>query len=59
MSDFMKESNDYPHIPGLPETWNELLDCLKEGEEELERGEAIPWEMVTKGMRRHVTEYVA
>ena len=23
----------YLHIPELPETWDELLDCLKEGEE--------------------------
>ena len=32
-------------IPGLPKTWDELMDCIKEGEEEFERGEAIPWDV--------------
>ena len=31
----------YQSIPGLPETWDELLDGIKEGEAELERGEYI------------------
>lgn len=30
-------------IPGLPQTWDELMDCVKEGEEEFERGEAISY----------------
>lgn len=34
-------------IPGLPQTWDELMDCIKEGEEEFERGEAIPWDIAT------------
>ena len=31
-------------IPGIPHTWDELSECLKEGEEEYERGEGILWE---------------
>ena len=28
-------------------TWDELMDCIKEGEEEFKRGEAIPWDVAT------------
>ena len=43
----------YQSIPGLPETWDELLDGINEGEEELERGEFIQWDIATKDMRMH------
>ena len=46
-------------ISGLPKNWDELLDCIKEGEEELERGEYIPWDVAAKNMRNHIAEYVA
>ena len=35
--------NDFRPIPGLPETWRELQECLKEGEKEIERGEYVEW----------------
>ena len=42
-----------PHnIPGLPETWDELLDCLKEGEEAYERGEGMLWEDAVQQIRQ-------
>lgn len=47
------------NIPGLPENWDDLLDCLKEGEDELERGESIPWDIATKNMRKHIAEYAS
>ena len=56
------ESHDYVEtesIPGLPESWDDLLDCLKEGEEELERGEYIPWDVATKDLRKHIAEYAS
>ena len=53
------QQTDSLKVPGLPETWDDLLDCLKEGEEELERGESIPWEMATQNMRSHIADYVA
>lgn len=31
----------------MPHTWEELQGCLREAEEEYERGEGIPWEDVT------------
>jgi hypothetical protein len=46
-------------IPGLPESWDDLLDCLKEGEEELEKGEYILWDVATKEMRSHIAEYAS
>ena len=45
-------------IPGLPESWDELLDCLREGEEELERGEYIPWDVATNDLRKHIAQDV-
>ena len=42
----------YLHIPGLPETWDELLDCLKEGEEAYERGEGVLWEDAIQQIRQ-------
>ena len=42
------------HISGLPESWNELVECLKEGEKELERGEGIPWEVATQRIRKTI-----
>ena len=38
-------------IPGLLQSWDELLECITEGEQELERGEAIPW--ICRHMRMH------
>ena len=40
-------------IPGLPQSWNELTECLKEGEEAYERGEGILWEDAVQYMRLH------
>ena len=34
-------------IPCLPQTWDELMDCIKESEDEFERGEVIPWGVAT------------
>lgn len=48
----------YQSIPGLPETWDELLDGINEGEEELERGEFIQWDIAAKDMRKHIADYV-
>ena len=31
-------------IKGLPETWDDLMKCFDEAEDEYERGETIPWE---------------
>lgn len=42
----------YHQIPGLPETWDELLDCLKEGEEAYERGEGVLWEDAVQQIRQ-------
>ncbi|MBQ7427462.1 MAG: hypothetical protein IJQ60_12760 [Prevotella sp.] len=44
-------------IPGLPQSWNELQECLKEGEEEYERGEYIPWEVATQRLKTRIREY--
>jgi hypothetical protein len=46
-------------IPGLPQTWDELMDCIKEGEEEFERGEAIPWDVATSRLKQYIADYVA
>lgn len=43
----------YLHIPGLPETWDELLDCLKEGEEAYERGEGVLWDDAMQQIRHN------
>jgi len=51
-------SVDNPTIPGLPETWNELIDDLKQGEAEFEHGEVIPWDVATKNIRTHIADYV-
>lgn len=48
-----------PHIPGLPETWDELLECLKEGEEEIERGGGIPGEEVFRSARERLRGYAS
>lgn len=45
------------HIPGLPESWDELVECLKDGEQELERGEGIPWEVATQRIRSRISKY--
>ena len=47
------------HIPGLPETWDELMECLKEGEEEIERGGGTPWEEVINEVRMRRNSHVA
>lgn len=38
-------------IPDLPQTWNELTECLKESEETYERGEGVLWEDAVQFMR--------
>lgn len=50
---------DPRHIPGLPESWDELLECLKQGEEEIERGEYFAGEDVFKSVREHVRSYAS
>ena len=47
------------HIPGLPESWDELLDCLKEGEEEIERGEYFTGEEVFNSIRERIRSYAS
>jgi hypothetical protein len=52
--------DDVPlEIPGLHQTWDELMDCIKEGEEEFKRGEAIPWDVATSRLKKHIADYVA
>ena len=48
-----------PHIEGLPETWDDLMKCFDEAEDEYERGETIPWEDARMRIRKHIKEYVA
>ena len=38
-------------IPGLPKSWDELMDCVAE------RGESIPWETATQTMKEHIRIY--
>jgi len=47
------------HIPGLPESWDELLECLKEGEEEIERGEYFTGEEVFNSIRERIRSYAS
>ena len=47
------------HVPGLPETWDELMECLKKGEEELERGDYIPGEDVFNSIRVRIRNYAS
>ena len=51
--------NGVNNIPGLPQTWEELLEGMAEGEEEYERGDGIPWELATRQMKAHIREYGA
>lgn len=44
-------------ISGLPHTWDELSECLKEGEEEYERGEGILWEDAIQQIKGHIRSY--
>ncbi len=53
------DHSDIPHIPGLPATWDELLECLKEGEEEIDQGGGIPWEEVLQSTRNRIRRYGA
>lgn len=46
-------------IPGLPQTWEELMDCITEGEEAYESGETIPWEIATQQIKKHIGNYGA
>lgn len=50
---------DFRPIPGLPQTWDELLECLEEGEKEIERGEYIPGEEVFKSVRERIKGYAS
>ena len=45
--------NDSRPIPGLPQTWSDLQECLKEGEKEIERGEYVEWGDFVQQMRLH------
>ena len=49
--------DSYPHIPGLPETYDELMECLEESEAEFERGETIPWEMAKAEAKAQIYDY--
>ena len=42
---------DFRPIPGIPQTWNELLECLEEGEKEIERGEYVEWDEFIRQVR--------
>ena len=53
------EQHTHPHIPGLPETWDELLDGLKEGEKEVERGEFFTGEEVFSSVRERIRHYAS
>lgn len=44
-------------IAGLPQSWEDLLECVAEGEQELERGEGIPWEVATQRIKKHISRY--
>ena len=44
----------YSDVPGLPKSWDELMDCISKGEEEFERGESILWETATQIMKEHI-----
>lgn len=44
-------------IPGLPRSWDELVECVTEGEEELERGDFLPWETATQRIKAHLAGY--
>lgn len=46
-------------IPGLPRTWEELMDCIAEGEDAYDRGETIPWEIATQQIKKHIGNYGA
>lgn len=41
-------------IPGLPHSWDELVECVAEGEEEFERGEFMTWETATQRIKAHL-----
>ena len=46
-------------IPGLPQTWDELMECIAEGEEEYDSGETVPWEIATQRIKKHISHYGA
>ncbi len=50
---------DFSKISSIPQTWDELLECLKEGEEEIQRGEYIPGEVVFRSMRERIDSYAS
>lgn len=49
----LSQTGTHPHIPGLPHTWDELVENLMECEEEIERGEYVEWENAVQQMRRY------
>ena len=49
--------NDFRPIPGLPETWSELQECLKEGEKEIERGEYVEWDNFVQQMKQTIRDW--
>jgi hypothetical protein len=50
---------DFGPIPGLPQTWDELKECIEEGIEEYERGEYIPGDVVFKSIRERIRNYAS
>ena len=46
-------------VPGLPQTWEDLVDCIAEGEEAYERGEIISWQVATQRIKKHISNYGA
>ena len=50
---------DFGPIPGLPQTWDELMECIEEGIEEYERGEYIPGDVVFKSVRERIRNYAS
>ena len=47
----------YPHIPGLPKDYDELMECLDESEAEFEEGKSIPWEIAKTEAKIRIHDY--
>lgn len=46
-------------IAGLPQTLEQAVRELEEGEQELARGESISWSAFKSGMRQYIKDYAA
>lgn len=53
----MIKQERYTQIPDLPRTYDELLDCLSEGEKEFERGETLSWQAVREEYKSQIQSY--